>query len=676
MSLKRGEALKAQLRHHDYLYYTLGKPEWSDAEYDRHYDEYVRLEQAYPELKTADSPTQRVGGEPLAKFEKVNHRTPLLSINQKGQTADLLLKWYEDMGGDGTRVLIQPKFDGITVNATYEAGLLVEAATRGNGFIGEVITDNLKTVRSTPLRLTQPETIEVRGEALMSYTRFKSLFSDEYSNPRNMVAGTMRQLDPQLVASRKPEVVYYDLGQNQLVCQCDSEQLNHLRELGFNLTPYVVVDSAAALLETCTTRLYGMIEAIDGFNVLTRKGERVTDFVCDGLVIKVDDLEKREALGMTSKGPRWAFAYKFTSLAETTTLEAVEWQVGRTGKLTPVAQVTPISLGGTTISKATLNNYDYIKTLGLTIKGSVILERANDVIPRVIGREEDIQCPDEEQIQAPQICPSCGQKVVEIYPQHFCVNEQCPARLKGALQHFVSRDALNVMSLGESVIEMLIEKSWVKTLADLYQLEEHRQDLLALAGYGPKKVAKLLEALETSKQAEPWRLLYALGIPNVGRSLSKVLMSTFQSIDALSDATVEQLCRIDDVGDVVAQEIQTYFQSSLHQTELARFRALGFQFSNLTSETSTPSTQLLKGMTFVITGSLPFKRPVYEEWVEQQGGKVAGSVSKKTNVVLIGDEAGSKETKARDLITKGAPIELLEGHDAFLAYVERHQLSF
>ena len=674
MSLNRGIELKELLRKYDVQYYTNGVSDISDAQYDRLYDEYVLLEQQYPELRTPDSPTQRVGGEPLAQFEKVTHRTPLLSINQKGQGADALSKWYKDMGGDGTRVIVQPKFDGITINSYYVDGVLTEAASRGNGAVGELLTENVKTIRSTPLRINEVETLEVRGEALMGYHRFKEHYSNEYSNPRNMVAGTMRQLDPRLVAERKPDIVYYDLGQNNLACQTDSEQLAYLKRLGFKTSPFVVVDNLEDLIQVCSSKLNGLIQEIGGFNILVNKEDTVTDFMCDGLVIKVDDLEKRKEIGMTSKGPKFMFAYKFTALNQETTLRQVDWQVGRTGRLTPVAIFDEVSLGGTTITRATLNNIDYIRSLNLSINSRIIIERANDVIPRIIGLSETQTRDMKEEINVPSHCPICGGEVTEIYPQHFCLSDTCPSRIKGNIQHFVSRDAMNIMSLGESIVEIIVDKGWVKKPSDLYSLADYRENLLELEGFGPKKVDKLLESIQASKEVEAWRVLYGLSIPNVGRSMSKSLMSTFKSMDTLANASESELLGVDDVGEVTAKEIKEFFQNPLNQAELAHLKAAGLQLEVVVDESA--GEQVFEGMTFVVTGTLQEKRNVYQNFIESLGGKVAGSVSKKTHVVLIGEDAGSKEKKARDLVAKGEPIVILEGHDEFVTYCASRNLNF
>lgn len=673
MSLERGNELKELLRKYDIQYYTHGVSEISDAQYDRLYDEYVALEQKYPELLTSDSPTQRVGGEPLSQFEKVTHRTPLLSINQKGQSIEALSKWYYDMGGDSVSFIVQPKFDGITINDYYEDGVLVEAASRGNGIVGELLTENVKTIRSTPLRLNEKQTLEVRGEALMSYHRFKEHYSHEYSNPRNMVAGTMRQLDPRLVAERKPDIIYYDLGQNQLNCQTDSEQLECLKQLGFKVAPYVVVRSLEELINVCESKLNGWIQATGGFNILTREDEQVTDFMCDGLVIKVNELDKRKEIGMTSKGPKFMFAYKFTALNEATTLRKVEWQVGRTGRLTPVALFDEVSLGGTTITRATLNNIEYIRSLNLSLNSRIVIERANDVIPRIIGLDHIQTREVKPKIEAPEQCPVCGGDVTFISPQHFCLSPVCQARVKGNIQHFVSRDAMNIMSLGESIVEIIVDNGWVKTPSDLYKLSDYQNELLALDGFGKKKVEKLLDSIEQSKTVEAWRVLYALSIPNVGRSMSKSLISTFNSIDNLSTASEDALMGVEDVGEVTAKEIMEFFNNPLNQAELQGLKEAGLNFEAEVNNTS--EEKVFEGMTFVVTGTLQEKRSFYQTIIESLGGKVSGSVSKKTNVVLIGDDAGSKEKKARELIEKGEPILILEGHEEFVSYCQSKQIE-
>lgn len=672
-SIKRGMELKTLILRYDQAYYRDGISLVTDAEYDRLYEEYVALEHQYPELLTPDSPTQRVGGGLLEGFEKFTHLSPLLSIDQKSKSESELRKWYQSVGGQGTRILIQPKLDGITINALYQDHYLSLAATRGNGYIGEVVTPLVKCVKSVPLRLPFEGQVEVRGEAIIPYSYFKAHLSEESSNPRNLVAGTMRSLDPQVIKDRKPDIVFYDLGVCEQTFQTDTEQLGFLAAQGFKTAPYVVVDSEEALVAACFSKMNGQIQDVDGFNVLTG-----VDAVCDGLVLKVDALSKRETLGMTSKGPRYYFGFKFESLAAETSLKDVVFQVGRTGRITPVAILDEVSLGGTVVGRATLNNMDFINQLGIKYGSTIVLERSNDVIPKVIGLASD-DAGDGPVIEMPSTCPVCGSPVQEVYPLHYCENSNCPARVKGWLSLFVSRDALNMEGLGDSLIELLVDRQWVMQPSDLFVLKaRHEADLLALKGFGPKKVAKIFSAIERASSVEPWRVLYALGISNVGRRMSRELMKRFRSIPAIFEATDEALLNVPDLGPTVVAAIREAKATFDQTCELERLRqTLQFEEPEVdtTENADSPVLTVLEGLSFVITGTLQEKREYYQTIIEAHGGKVSGSVSKKTAVVLVGADAGSKETKARSLMEAGAPICLLEGHDAFMAYAQEKGLA-
>ena len=666
--LERGQELKTLIHQYDQAYYRDGISLITDAEYDRLYDEYVALEQQYPELLTPDSPTQRVGGELLEGFEKFTHLSPLLSIDQKSKSEVELRKWYQGVGGAGTRILIQPKLDGITINALYQAHYLNLAATRGNGYIGEVVTPLVKCIKSVPLRLPFEGQVEVRGEAIIPYGYFKSHLAQESSNPRNLVAGTMRSLDTSVIKDRKPDIVFYDLGLCDQTFKTDTEQLDFLTEQGFKTAPYLVVDSEDALVEACFSKMQGQINEVDGFNVLSG-----VDAVCDGLVLKVDDLAKRDVLGMTAKGPRFFFAFKFESLAAETTLKDVIFQVGRTGRITPVAVLDEVSLGGTVVGRATLNNIDFIKQLGIKYGSTIVLERSNDVIPKVIGLASD-DAGDGASIEMPNACPICGGSIKEVYPLHYCDNPQCPARIKGWLSLFVSRDALNMDGLGDSLIDLLVDNGWVTQPSDLFTLKEkHEADLLALKGFGKKKVAKIFSAIEQASNVEPWRVLYSLGISNVGRRMSRELMKRFKSIPAILEAADEELLSVPDLGPIVVATIKEAAKTFEATGELDRLKQyLQFEVvaSNEAEESENQALNVLEGLTFVVTGTLKEKRDYYQTMIEQYGGKVSGSVSKKTSAVLVGTDAGSKEDKARSLIEAGAPITLLEGHDAFMSYIQ------
>jgi DNA ligase (NAD+) len=774
--IKYGKELKKKIKEYDHAYYVLNNPIVSDAEYDRIYKEYENLEKNYPELKTPDSPTQRVGAEPLSKLEKINHKTPLLSIDQKAKGIEALTKFYQDCGGDGVEVLIQPKADGLTGDVNYapansdeflkfmgssvntneleDGSYIVYAATRGNGYIGELITENIRTIKSVPLHIPFNGHLEVRGEIIISYDSFIKNFSDEYSNPRNLASGTIRQLDSRLVAERRPDIVFFDVGQCDKEFKKDTERLEFLKNQGFKVMPTKVVNNLKDLIDTCISYFDGNVKIKDGFNVLDIKD--YPDMVCDGLVIKVNDLALREDLGMTAKGPKWAFAYKFKSLKAKSVLRQIIWQVGRTGKLTPVGIFDEVNLGGTKVTRATLNNIDYMKNLGptppdveeividgfngavsfelentkhtvqkivkyistdnkytmymvittgkqrimfperselntvfskqlkfpniefkemsvepshfyLKIGDSITIERSNDVIPRVIGinyLERDKE--NVKDIEFPTLCPTCNSELEEIYPQHFCPNIDCPDRLKGSLQHFVQRDAMDIVGLGTSIIDLFVEKGYLKSLKDIYTLSRYKDEILELEGFGKKKVEKLLEAIEESKNREFWRLLYGLGIREVGKSMAKTLAKHFKSVENLIAATDDDLRKVEDVGDATIQEIKHFFSNAKNLELIDFLEAQGIKMCNDMVSTSN----CLAGLTFVITGTLykdgiKITRDAVQKMIEDNGGKVSGSVSQKTSVVIIGEDAGSKETKARELVKKGAPIILLEGYEAF-----------
>lgn len=779
--IEYAKELKRKIKEYDHAYYVLNNPLISDAEYDRLYKEYENLEKQYPELKTPDSPTQRVGAEPLSKLEKITHKTPLLSIDQKAKSVEALTKFYQDCGGDGVEVLIQPKADGLTgdvnyapvdseeflkfmgssvnVNGLENGSYLIYGATRGNGYIGELITENIRTIKSVPLHIPFNGYLEVRGEIIISYNSFIKNFSDEYSNPRNLASGTIRQLDSRLVAERKPDIVFFDIGKCDKEFTEDTERLEFLKSQGFKVMPTKVVNNLKDLIETCTSYFDGNIKIKDGFNVLDIQD--YPDMVCDGLVIKVNNLALREDLGMTAKGPKWAFAYKFKSLKAKTVLKQVICQVGRTGKLTPVGVFDEVNLGGTKVTRATLNNIDYIKNLGPTppdveeilidgfngtvsfelegkkhtvqkvvryvstdnkhtmymvvtaenkrimfpqrteldtmyskklkfqsiefkeisvepshfymkIGDSITIERSNDVIPRVIGinyLERDKE--NVKDFEFPAVCPTCGSELEEIYPQHFCPNIDCPDRLKGSLQHFVQRDAMDIVGLGASLIDLFVEKGYLKSLKDIYTLTRYRDEILQLEGFGEKKVEKLFEAIEESKNREFWRVLYGLGIREVGKSMAKTLAKHFKSMENLIIATEDELRKVEDVGDATIQEIKHFFSNEKNLEIIDFLEAQGIKMCDDTVSESN----CLAGMTFVITGTLykdgvKITRDAVQKMIEDNGGKASGSVSQKTSVVIIGEDAGSKETKARELVKKGVPIILLEGYEAFEKFLD------
>lgn len=804
LKLQRGLELQTEIAHYDFEYYVLDNPTISDKEYDRKLEEYAELEKEFPELKTPFSPTQRVGSEPLSKLEKYTHKTPLLSIDQKAKTIEALTKYYDDCGGEGTEVIIQPKYDGLTENVNYEplkdtllksdiaymeasirlgerGSFLVNAATRGNGYIGELVTESVKTIKSVPLSIPYNGSLEVRGEGIIYYQDFVDKFMAEgYSNPRNLAAGTFRQLDPKLTAARKPDIVFYDIGQCDKEFANDIERLEFLKEQGFKVTPYKVVNNLNDLIDTCFSYFDGNIKIKNGFNVLDMPGN-VTDIVCDGLVLKVSDLKLREELGMTSKGPKWAFAFKFKSLTAITYLSEVAYQVGRTGKITPVANFKEVNLGGANTKKATLNNEDYMKNIGPTplefitnyeIKDGelyitvnkkmylvddikkvyapntlygyyilhtstcipkcdtcfendrnefavalniseveerfnmysvdikeineyiepeeyfylqsndcITIERSNDVIPSVIGINYLDRPVDEnnnmvtEELVFPTHCPTCGTELEVIYPQRFCTNINCVDRLKGSITHYACRDAMDITGLGESIAEKFVDLGFLKSITDIYKLKDYEQNLIALDGFGKRKVQKLFDAIEATKTREFWRFLYSLGIEEVGKSTSKNLVKHFKSIDALINATEEELKSIEDIGDVATHSIISFFKNEKNMEVIQELREIGINMEDNT----VAASNIFSGMSFVITGTLykdeakteKIGRDAVKKIIEDNGGKDSSSVSKKTSVVIIGEDAGSKQEKALELVSKGNPIIILEGYNAFEDFLNK-----
>lgn len=693
--LERGKELKKLLNNASNAYYNMKTQNdllMSDVEYDKLYEEYETLEKKFPELKDENSPTVRVGAEIVSSLEKVNHLSPLLSINLKAKTEEKLRQWYRGLGGNGVEILVQPKFDGLTIDVVYKIMSVLEeleatldyGATRGNGYIGEVITHNIKTIKSIPDKIKSKDTLEVRGEGIIYVSDFWEKWSKDYSNPRNLVAGTLRQLDGNECAKKKPDVIFYDLGVNSMNFSTDVEQLEYLKSLGFKTAPYIIVDNEDELVKVCETRMNGLIPIENGFNVLKTDNE-VTDIMCDGLVLKVNDLALRNKLGMTEKGPRYAFAWKFKSLYASTTLRKVEVGVGRTGKITPVAIFDPINLGGVTVTNATLNNYEFIDKIllvdnegntlqenyGVKLNDTILIERSNDVIPRVIGvvsrNENSIG------IDIPNICPTCGESISKIGALHICENINCPDRLKGSLELFVSRDAMNIVDMGIKNIDLFVDKEYIKNLLDIYSLKNHREEIVSIKGFGAKKIDKILKSIEESKNAEFNRVLYSLGIPSIGRRASKTLCKHFKNIDNLIAASKEELLSIEDVGPETTKAIKYFFNNQKNIDTIEGLKSLGLKFE---IEEVVGNSNSLQGMTFVITGTIEnMGRKDIQNLIELHGGKSVGSVSKKTSVVIIGEDAGSKQTKAENLKNSGEPIKLIYGHDEFVEFLKGYGIN-
>lgn len=635
-------------------YYVLDAPEMADFEYDRLLRELEELEAAHPDLALPDSPTKRVGGEALSQFEKVQHPVPLMSLQDVFSTEELqefLDKMKEAY--PSAEFSVEPKIDGLSVALEYENGAFVRGATRGDGEIGEDVTENLKTIRSIPMTIPDaPARLIVRGEVFMPKTVFESLNAEReeegkalFANPRNAAAGSLRQLDPKIAAQRKLDILIFNVQLAEGVeFATHEESLKYLKDRKFKVV--------GAKFYADSAKVVKRIEEIND----TR--EKFT-FDIDGAVVKVNDLAQREKLGTTSKFPKWAAAYKYPPEIKETVVEDIVIQVGRTGVLTPKAVVRPVRLAGTTVTNATLHNQDFITSLGLSVGDTVKIRKAGEIIPEIL--EVTNHQSGAEIYQIPSVCPVCGAPVERDADGAFlrCTGAACPAQLSRSLAHFVSRDAMDIDGLGKNIVSALIEKGFVKTPADLYYLtvEEMKQ----LWAKGDTQAKKLLKAIEESKGRDLSRLIFALGIRQVGAKAGKTLAGHFGDLDALMNASLEELTGVDDVGAVTAQNILDWFAQPSAREMVERLRQAGVNFRSQ----RTVSDARFAGMTFVLTGALTkFTRDQATEQIELFGGKASGSVSKKTTYVVVGENAGSKERKAREL---GIPIL---SEDDFLAMIQ------
>ena len=645
------ENLRKTIHYHNHRYYVLDDPELSDREFDKLLRRLIDLETAYPSLITPDSPSQRVGGAPADGFERVVHLTPLLSLGNAFSREELRAFDARVRSGlDKSQVeyVVELKIDGLAMNLVYENGRLTRGATRGDGTYGEDVTTNLRTIRSVPLVLNEagsiPPLLEVRGEVYLPRKEFDRLNTLReaageplMANPRNAAAGSIRQLDPKITAERALAIFMHGLGTEEgLGVTTHAAMLEKLKALGFKINPYYqLFDDIEAVAEYCESWAEKRVDL---------------PYDIDGLVIKVNNLADQHALGATAKDPRWAIAYKFPAEQAATVVEDIFVRVGRTGALTPTAILRPVRLAGSTVSRATLHNADYIAEKDIRIGDTVIVHKAGEIIPEVISVVDNRRTGSEQPFIMPADCPECGQPIVreEGEVAHKCVNPQCPALLREGLIHFVSRDAMNIDGLGPAVVTSLLDAGLINDAADLYRLKS--DTLAGLERMGEKSAANLVAAIAASKEAGLGRALFALGIRYVGAKASAILARRYGDIDRLAAASAEELMTIDEIGPKIAESLANWFAEPANLAYIAKLKAVGVK---LTEERQEPVSQELAGKTFVLTGTLSLPRKEAEALIAACGGKVSAAVSKKTSYVVAGEEAGSKLDKAREL---GIPV--------------------
>jgi DNA ligase (NAD+) len=647
---KKIESLREKIRHHEYLYYVLDHPEISDAEFDQLMQQLKNLEAEHPGLVTPDSPTQRVGGKPREGFVKVPHSSPMLSLDNTYNEEELRAwerRVHELSGRTEVDYVCELKLDGMSLALIYEDGKLVRGITRGDGSIGEDVTLNVRTVRSVPLSIPKdklkkagiPADFEVRGELLMPTASFKKINEERerdglptFANPRNFTAGTVRQLDSNITAERRLDYFPYILLQNgRTYFDHHSKTLAALEAAGFKVNPN-----------------HKLVRSMDEVWAFIQRWEEKRDslpYEIDGIVVKVDRTSLQDELGFTGKAPRWAIAYKYAARGGVTKLEKIRWQTGRTGKLTPVAELVPIPIGGTTVRNATLHNMDEIQRLGVKIGDWVRVERGGDVIPKIV--EVDKEHPrGTKEIEEPEKCSVCGTQVdrPEGEVDYRCVNANCPAKLLGTILHFASRGVMNIDGMGESLVNQLIERGLVKNVADIYDLTKEK--LLGLERFADKSAQNILDEIENSKTLPLERVIYGLGIRMVGERTAQFLAEHFGSMEALESAGVEELQDVNEVGPRIAESIVEFFSIAANRKLVGRLREAGLTLTGHKKQRGTK----LAGKTFVLTGTLKhFTRDEAKKMIEDAGGKVTNSVSKKTDYVVAGADAGSKLDKAKEL---------------------------
>lgn len=638
---KRIKELTDLINKYNRYYYVENQPLISDGEYDALLQELINLEKKYPQFRQPDSPTQRVGGEVLSEFQTVTHKVPMLSIENTYSEKELIdfdRRVQEQAGNEKVEYVVELKIDGVAVSLIYQQGLFHLGATRGDGWQGDDITQNLKTVKTLPLSIPYEKNLEVRGEIYMRKDDFEKLNRERlengeevFANPRNAAAGSLKLLDSSLVARRNLQLFVY-AGLMEETVRTHWEVLNFLSRLGFPVNPHrSLAKDIGQVVKLCQ---------------LWAEEKNKLPYGIDGLVVKVNSLRLQNLLGVTSKSPRWVVAYKFPAEQVTTVLKDVVVQVGRTGVLTPVAILQPVQLAGTTVSRATLHNFEEIKRLGLKIGDRVFVEKGGEVIPKIVKAVIQSRTGQEKEIKAPVNCPVCGSQVIRDESQVAlrCPNVSCPAQVKERIVHFASRAAMDIEGLGESRVALLVDRGLLKDYADIYSLRF--EDLVNLEGMGEKSTINLLQAIQASKKQPLSRLIFALGIRHIGSHASQILAKRFGSLDKLASASEEQLSQIPEIGPVMAASISAFFSNQANRQVLAKLVAAGVN----TKEEKIPTTNVLGGKTFVITGTLSgYTREELIRLISSLGGRVTDSVSRKTDYLICGQDPGSKLEKARSL---------------------------
>ncbi len=638
--------LSEKLDRWNYEYYVLDNPSVSDAEFDRHMNELMMLEAEYPELKSKSSPTQRVGGQVADEFKKIPHKRLMLSLGNvynEDEMRDFDRKIREATGKSQITYMGEVKIDGLGMSLIYDGGELQYCVTRGDGNVGEDVTQNVKTIRSIPLKVKDRRSFEVRGEVYMPKKSLERLNENRalkgeplFANARNAAAGSIRQLDSSIVATRGLDAFwYYLVNAEELDIHDHSASLDYLDTLGFRTNHERKL-------------LHGVDECIEYIREMTEKRDEL-GYDIDGLVFKVDDLSEYEEIGYTAKTPKWATAYKFPPKEVTTKLLDIFLTVGRTGRITPNAVLEPVRVAGSLVQRATLNNEDFIKDKGLMIGDTVVLRKAADVIPEVVRPIVEERDGSERPFILSEVCPECGEPLTRVQGLHYCLNKECPSRKIEGIIHFASRDAMDIDGLGESIVEEFYGEGFIKGIPDLYRLYDKAQEIKALDGWGDKAISNLLDSIEASKTRSLERLLFGLGIKEIGNKTAKTLAKTFKTLDAFLDYPEEDYQKIQDIGPVAAKSLFEFFHDQKNLALIEDLRSLGLNFNYLGQE-QTDETSFFYGKTVVLTGTLvEYTRDEMTALLENIGAKVAGSVSKKTDVVVAGPGAGSKLVKAEQL---------------------------